>query len=66
MMGDEAAIKGAIEDWLDNGADPHRVRRELLFPRNAYHFSTAAESVWIASVEKCCIGCQGLLPKGIW
>ena len=67
-MGDDVAINSAIGDILENGADPHRMqrlRREFEIPDHAYHFSGHADSIWISSVEECCLGCQGILLNGV-
>ena len=67
--GGDIAIDGAIGDILDNGADPNRMerlRREFEILDRAYHFSGHADSIWISSVEECCLGCQGLLLNSVW
>ena len=67
-MGDNITFNAALRDILENGANPQRMqrlRREFEFTDHAYHFSGEAKSIWISSVEECCLGCQGLLLNGV-
>ena len=67
-LGDDVTFEAALGDILDYGADPQRMqrlRREVEFTDHAYHFSGEAESIWISSVEECCLGCQGLLLNSV-